>query len=182
MIAQVARIALFSILISLAAIAQISAILVWPGFFGEVNLVLIILAILLFFRGLKPALIAAIISGFWLDLFSFNLFGSNTFSFLAAILIADKISLTWLTNRSFYSFLIINIITVLSFNFFSGLLFYFSNFEASGFFIFRSSFWLSVAYQSIWSLIASFLTFNLSLLVTKKLEPVFLETGFLEKK
>lgn len=181
MFGHIARITIFFLLISLAAIVQISVIYVWPGFLGEINLVLIALVILLFFNGLKPALLAAVVSGFWLDLFSFNIFGANMFSLIVTVMIADRIATTWLTNRSFYSYVIINVLMVLSANLLIGLFFYFSNFDSSGFFLFRPSFFSSILYQSLWALIVAFLSFNFSSLLSRKLEPVFLGGGFLEK-
>lgn len=169
------RIILFFILISLAALAQISVVYVWPGFFGELNLALFALVILFFFRGVKTSFIAALIGGFWLDLFSFNIFGANIISFLTALILLDKLSLSWLTNKSFYSFLSMNLMAIIVVNFLTGFVFYFSNLEHSAFFIFRSSFWMSMFYQMIWSFILSFLIFHLSSLVSRKLEPVFLE-------
>ncbi len=182
MFRYIARIAIFFLLISLAAIIQISVIYVWPGFLGELNLVLIALVFLLFFHGFKSAIIAALYGGFWLDLFSFNIFGANMIALAISIILAERIAMTWLTNKSFYSFLIINFLTVLAANFFIGLFFYFSNFESAGFFLGRQSFWLSIFYQLIWSFIAAFLIFNFSSLISRKFEPVFLGDNFLEKK
>jgi hypothetical protein len=181
MVKKIVRILFFSIIVSLAAIFQVSAIFVWSGFFGELNLVLLLLVMVFFFFDFKTALLACFLSGFWLDLFSFSFFGFYIINLLLTLLLVEWISVSWLTNRSFYSFLLINILALISYNFSSGLLFYFFNFEAGGFFLFQASFWISLAYQALWSLIIVFLTFNLSALVTKKLRPVFLGSKLLEK-
>lgn len=178
----ITRIVIFFLLVSLAAIAQISVIYVWPGFLGEINLVLITLVILLFFNGFKSALVAAIVSGFWLDLFSFNIFGANMLALVITVVLAERVAMTWLTNKSLYSFVIINLLMVLSANLLISLFFYFSNFDSTGFFLLRSSFWTSIFYQLIWSFTAAFLSFNFSSLLNRKFEPVFLGDRFLEKK
>jgi len=177
MIKKFLRPIIFIIIISLLAIWHISAIYIWPGFLSEFNLVPIIIVSSLFFYNVKSALLASLIFGLWFDLFSFSFFGLESLSLIISIFLIYEISRSWLTNRSIYSFLIINILFVLFYSFTSALLFYFSHFDASGFFLWQKYFWLLLTYRLLWSLILSLIFFSPLTKMTKNLGP-----GFLDKK
>lgn len=127
------------------------------------------------FFGQRTALVALLISGFWLDLFSFDFFGLYLTALFLLIILAQRILTGWLTNCSLYSFLLLILISTVVYNLISGFLLYFSAYQTESFFLIRSDFWLIVAYQSIWSLVAALLAFSLTAAVTRHLKPFFLE-------
>ncbi len=165
----------FVICISLLAIWQISAVFVWPGFLSEFNLIPIVIVSLLFFYNVKEALLASLIFGFFLDLFSFSFFGLESLTLIISLFLIYRISISWLTNRSIYSFLIINLLFILFYSLVSSLLLYFSYFEISSFFLWQKYFWYSLSFRLLWSLIISLTCFTPLATATKSLRPVFLD-------
>lgn len=172
---NILRFITFIIFLSLVALFQISTPFVWLGFFSEFNFIPLILVSLLFFYNSKTALLAALIIGFWLDIFSFSFFGLEIISLFVVLILIDRISFSWLTNRSFYSFLLINLLFVIFYSLISSLLFYFSYLDYSTFFIVKASFWLSLFYRLIWTLIIAIVFFHPFTTLTKNFSPVFLE-------
>lgn len=175
MFQTIIRFVIFIITLSLISLFQISVPFVWSGFFGEFNFIPLILVSLLFFYNSKTALLAALIIGFFLDTFSFSFFGLETISLFIALFLIDKISFSWLTNRSFYSFVIINLLFIIFHSLISSLFSYFSYLEYSTFFLWRFSFWVSLFYSFSWALIIAIISFNPLSSLTKNLSPVFLE-------
>jgi cell shape-determining protein MreD len=161
--------------LSLIAVFQLAAISNWPPFFNQLNAVLITLVFTLFFLGFRAALWGVLISGLWLDLFSFNFFGLYLITFFLVIIAAERISLKLLTNRSFYSFWLLLLVATVVDQVVINLLRYFSADLSAVFFLSQKSFWLALLYQGIWATILAALLFNLSALMTKRLQPFFLE-------
>lgn len=175
MVKQIGRIIFFIIIFSLATIVQLSLWPALPPFFHQFNLALIIVVFALFFAGLRPALAAALVCGFWLDIFSFQFFGLNILSLGLAAVIADFISLRWLTNRSLYSFLFLMLIASASQSLLLGFSSYFFAAESGAFFLFLGSFWTALLSQLAWTGTVALLTFNLVGAATRRLQPFFLE-------
>ncbi|NCN22048.1 hypothetical protein GW758_04235 [Candidatus Falkowbacteria bacterium] len=175
MLKKILSFSIFIIALSIVALFQISLPPVWVGFLSEVNLIPLIIVALFFFYNVKTALLAVLIFGFWLDLFSFSFFGLESISLMLSLFLIDRISFSFLTNRSLYSFLINNILYFSFYSFFTALFFYFSNFESSGFFLFQGRFWLSLIFRLTWALIISLISFSFFSALTKNLRPVFLE-------
>lgn len=174
MLKKIWQLIFYSFLVSAAAIIQFTLIFALPSFFSAMNLVLIVLVFTLFFYDFRSALGATLIAGFWLDLFSFNFFGFYILILFLTILLANWALSSWLTNRSLYSFLALILIATISYNLISGIFSYFGIFNSSLLFLF-SGFWLTLAYQCAWSLLAALLMFNLAGAATKRLKPFFLE-------
>jgi len=177
MIKKYLRLFVFIAFISLLVIAEISAVYLWPGFLSEFSLIPVIIISLLFFYNIKIALIASLVFGLWLDLFSFSFFGLESLSLFISLFLVYRLSRSWLTNRSIYSFLIINALFSLSYSFISSLFFYFSNFELSGFFLWQKYFWLVLVFRLLWSFIIALASFSLIASLSKNLG-----TSFLDKK
>lgn len=182
MFKKIWQLVFFVLSLSFIAIIQLTLINTWPSFFGQINLVLIVLIFTLFFFDFRAAVWAAIISGFWLDLFSFNFFGLYLIALFLIVALTKRILFSWLTNRSLYSFLLLILIATVGYNIITGVLLYFSAYEHNLLFLVQGDFWLALAYQSAWSLMAALLMFNLAGTVTRQLKPFFLEKKFLEKK
>ncbi len=164
----------YIIFLSLIAILQIAFFSAWGGFFSSLNLIIIFLIFILFFYNLKSALIAVFIFAFWLEIFSFNFFGIFIISLLLTLYIIDKISFSWLTNRSLYSFIILNIVGIFLYQLISQSLLYFSDLENYRLFIVNFSFWLNTFYQLVWSLIVSVFSFNFMIAFNDRYRPDFL--------
>jgi len=160
---------------SCAVWLQVSLIFAWPSFFNQINLVLIVLIFTLFFFDFYSALQAIIVSGFWLDLYSFNFFGFYLIIFFLTILLADWILRSWLTNRSLYSFLLLIILSTLSYNLIINTFWYFYSGNLVGFFLWQVDFWRAVLWQIAWGALAALLMFNLVGFVARRFQPFFLK-------
>ena len=174
MFKKIGQIAIFFILSSAVAICQFSLLNALPGFWGQINLVLIVAIFTLFFFDWRSAMLYAAISGFWLDLMSFEFFGLYLAALFLTSILSYIILKNWLTNRSFYSFFTLITLASIIYNILIAALFYFSFRESSiSLFAYRS-FYLSVLYQIIWSLFLALALFNLAAVLTKRFKPFFL--------
>jgi len=175
MVKKIIQLFLFCLLVLVIALWQISFISAWSDFWGQLNLILMLLIFILFFFGQRPAFLAAFLSGFCLDVFSFNFFGLYFISLSLIIWLAQKLLINLFTNRSLYSFLLLSLATTVSYSLLINFLLYFSAAERISLFLIRSNFWRDLAYQSIWSVLGAILLFNIVAVVTKKFKPFFLE-------
>lgn len=175
MFKKVLRFILLIAFLSLIAIIQFSFIAVLPAFWRQINLVLMALIFILFFFDFKTASLSALVTGLWLDIFSFNFFGFYILSLSMVLILADWIARTRLTNRSFYSFLLLMIISAVFYNFITNILEYFFTSEAVGFFLVSRYFWQALLYQVGGSFLGALLLFNLIGTVTRRMQPFFLE-------
>lgn len=175
MLNRILSFSIFVLALSIVALFQISSPFVWGRFLGEINFIPLIIVALFFFYNVKMALLAVLVFGFWLDLFSFSFFGLELISLMLSLFLIDRISFSFLTNRSLYSFIINNLLYFSFYSFLTALFFYFSNFESSGFFLFQGGFWLTLIFRLIWALIISLISFSFFSYLTKSLRPVFLE-------
>ncbi len=162
-------------LISFLALLQFSFISSLPNPFRQINLLLITLIFILFFLDFRSSLISALIAGFWLDVMSFNFFGFYIIVFFACLLFSEWVLKNVLTNRSFYSLLVIMAGATLFYNILAAALSYVFSTEYAAFFLWQKSFWSTVAYQGAWSLLSALVLFNLAVLASKKVKPFFLD-------
>jgi len=156
-------------------IGQFSFVSALPGIFGQVNLLLIALIFTLFFVSFRAAVISALAAGFLLDFLSFTFFGYFALVFVAVVFVARAILKNWLTNRSFYAFCLLMLISTFLYGLFSQALAAFSLAASQKFFLFSGAFWRLLAYQEIWSLLAAIILFNLAASFSKRVLPFFLE-------
>lgn len=174
MLKKIGQIIIFFGFSSLAAILQFSLINVLPGIWGQINLVLVTAIFILFFFNLQSALLYAVVSGFWLDLLSFEFFGLYLAALFLTVFLTYLILKNWLTNRSFYSFFALITLATIIYNILIAILFYLSfSFDGPGLFAY-SSFYLSLLYQIVWSLFLALALFNLATVLTKSFKPFFL--------
>ncbi|NLZ74777.1 rod shape-determining protein MreD [Candidatus Falkowbacteria bacterium] len=169
------QILILIIITSFLALLQFSFISSLPSPFCQINLLLIVLIFTLFFLDFRTALISALIAGFWLDLMSFSFFGLYLIVFFICLFFAEWILKNLLTNRSFYSLLAIMTGITFFYNFLVATLFYIFSAEKLVFFLWQKSFWLTTAYQCLWSLLSAVILFNLAVLVSKRIKPFFLD-------
>ncbi|MFA5000109.1 MAG: hypothetical protein WC545_02015 [Patescibacteria group bacterium] len=177
MLKKIAQIIFFIIIVSLAALAQFSFISALPSFWRYLNLPLILIIFFLFFSGERAAFGAALIAGFWLDILFFNFFGLRIITLLVTAWLAQCLFLTWLTNRSLYSFLILILAATLVYNFLTAFGLFLTAPDGTCFFLIKESFWRGLVYQGAWSALAALLAFNLVSVLTRRFRPVFLEKG-----
>jgi len=175
MVRSILRVAIYIFLASLIAIFQVSLISAWPSYFGQINLVLIVLIFTLFFFGSDSAAWLVLIFGGWLGLFYFQFFAFYPLILLATALVSQLLLKNWLTNRSLYSFLVLISVATVVYNILAAALFYLFVPGYGYFFLSASGFWLALLYQGAWSLLAALLLYHVAAALTKKLQPFFLE-------
>ena len=169
------QLSVFVLLIVASATLQFSFISALPSWFSQINLVLIAVIFTLFFFDFRAALGAALIGGFWLDLFSFNFFGFHLFLLFLTVLLARWIARGWLTNRSLYSLMFLILAATIGYNLIIGSMTYFFRYDSVRFFLWQREFWLTVVAQSAWSELAALLMFNIAGTLTRRFQPFFLE-------
>lgn len=175
MFKKIWRVTLLVLFLSLIAIVQFSFIAVLPSFWRQLNLVLIVMIFILFFFDSPTALAAALISGFWLDIFAFDFFGFYLLALSLTLILAHWLATTWLTNRSFYSFLLLMLASAVAYNLITGFLRYFFTVETGTFFLASGAFWLALLYQAGGNFLSALLLFNIVGMATQRLQPFFLE-------
>ncbi len=175
MIKKIWQIAFLILLLSGVAIVQFSFIFSLPSVFSQINLAMIALMFTLFFFGFKSSLYAALILGFWLDLFSFYFFGLYLLLFFLSVIFANWILETRLTNRSLYSFLLLLLLATAAYDIAAAFLFYLSGASIGAFFLWNGIFWSNLFYQMLWSGSAGLLMFSLAGALTRRFKPFFLE-------
>jgi len=175
MLKRVWQILSLVLVVSFLALIQFSLISALPNPFRQFNLILVVLMFTLFFLDFRVATISALIAGFWLDIMSFHFFGFYLFVFFVSLLFAQWILKNWLTNRSFYTLLVMMVGLTIFYNILTAVTLYFVSADYSTFSLIRSSFWLTLAYQSLWSFISALVLFNLATLLSKRVKPFFLE-------
>jgi rod shape-determining protein MreD len=165
------------LLILILAVIQFSFISGLPVGLENLNLVLVVLIFILSLYSLESALWQAAGMGLILDIFSFLPFGVFLISLFLSCLAANFLLVNFFTNRSFYSFLALAAITSFFYGFIFNLINYFFQLDFSEkiFFIFNSSFWKELAYQTAFNLIAVIIIFYMVNFLSKKLKPAFLE-------
>jgi hypothetical protein len=182
MFKKIGRVISLVVFLSLIAISQFSFIAVLPPFWQQLNLVLITLIFILFFFDFPTALTAALVGGFWLDIFAFDFFGFQLLALSLTLILAQWIATAWLTNRSFYSFLLLMLASAVVYNLITGFLRYFFTAEAGVFFLASGAFWRALLYQAGGNFLSALLLFNVVGAVTRRLQPFFLGKEYLEKK
>jgi cell shape-determining protein MreD len=175
MLKSLRQIIILIFLFSGLALFQFSLISALPDPFRQFNLILIVLTFTLFFLDFRIALIAAFISGFWLDLLAFNFFGFYLLIFFSTLVLAQWILKNWLTNRSFYTLLTLMVGLTIFYNILVATILYLLDDNRNVFFIIQARFWITLVYQLIWSFISALVLFNLAALISKRIKPFFLE-------
>jgi len=165
----------FIILIFGVTLIQFSFIPALAPLPAAANLVLVVAIFILFFFDLRLATIAVILGGFFWDILSFSFFGWHLFSLGLTLLTAYWIMRAWLTNRSFYAWIILMLIMTLIYSLLAALLLYLFVYNGRAFFLLNNDFWLELFYQVIDNFILALFLGLLTAAVTKRLRPFFLE-------
>ncbi len=175
MIKRIWQIFILFFSLSFLAWLQFSFVSALPDPYRQLNLVLIILTFILFFLDFYTALLSALMAGFWLDVLSFHFFGFYLIIFLSTLFLAQWVLKNWLTNRSFYTLLALMVGLTIFYNFLAAAILSLFSSGLDTFFLFQSHFWITLAYQSLWSFLAALILFNLATLASKRIKPFFLE-------
>ena len=168
---RVGQIIVLILFATAAAWLQFFLIGAWPSFFGQLNLVLLVLIFTLFFFDLSTALWLALVLGLWLDSLSFHFFGLFMIGLCLTAFGTQFALKNWLTNRSLYSFTVLLLGATVLYNFLTGLLIYLGRPAGVYFFLGRSDFWLNLAYQLRLDLLAALFLFHLAAVLTRRVKP-----------
>lgn len=161
----------------LISILQLSFLDSLPGVWSQINLVFLSLSFVLFFLDLNNALVFALMLGLFLDFFSFNPFGFNLSLVLLSVLALNLLLVNWLTNRSFYSLVVLSAAAIVVSRILGALILMFASAWGpdKAVFVFLHWFWWR---QMLWQILASFvltlLFFNLMNMLSYRLKPFFL--------
>ncbi len=175
MLKRIWQIIILISVISFFVLLQFSLISALPDPFRQFNLILIVLIFILFFLDFRLSLFSALISGFLLDVISFNFFGFYLLILLLTLLLAQWILKNWLTNRSFYTLCALMLGLTFVYNVLAAFILFLASSGFNSFFLWQSNFWLKVAYQIMWSLLSALVLFNLAVMSSKRIRPFFLE-------
>ena len=167
---------LYTLVLFLVVILQISLVGSLPYSFSHINLILLALILFLFFLDFKTVIYLALGLGFLADVFSFQFFGFYTITLFLVVFLSDFLLANWFTNRSAYSFLALTFFATIFYNLILYGFFYLSNFLSDqGFFLWRANFWIGLGLELVWNLGIIFLFFWIMNLTTTRLKPVFLD-------
>ena len=154
---------------------QISFISALPGYFSNINILLIFLVYLLIISNLSTAITFAIALGVLMDIFSFYIFGSYLSGFIFSIIVVNFLLVNFFTNRSLYAFLaLIASASILNFLFLTIVNNVFSVFLGDSLIFFNQEFFSSVAKQVILNSGFMLLIFYLTNFLNNRFRPVFL--------
>ena len=160
------------ILIVFLAILQLSFIGGLPSLINKFNLILVTLVFILMLKNFKMALWWAIGFGWFLDIYSFSIFGVYLISLFLTVLIINFLLVNFFTNRSLYSFLAITFLIFVIYNIIFYLIFYLTGESVEV--IFHQNFWLNFGQQLVVNILAALFLFYLINFMSKRLKPVFL--------
>lgn len=158
-------------LIIILSIAQVSFISGLPGIASDVNLILVALIFILGFFNFDLALLWVLGIGFFMDIFSFSVFGVYIFSLSAAIAAANLSLNYFFTNRSLYSFSAMAGISIFVYEsavYFFVLIFSEANPAMAG------GFWIAFLTRVFLNILLSAAVYYAVYFFGKKFKPVFL--------
>jgi hypothetical protein len=165
-----------TILALVLVILQFSFISALPNPFFSINLLASAVILAFLISSKEKAWFLALVMGLFLDIFSFQVFGSSTLSlFLSAVLVYVVLE-NFLTNRSLYSFLFLAVIGILSeIILYHLFLFIFDlSGQNSGLFFLKTSFWSSLAWSLLVGLVIVLVFFHFLVALNRRLKPFFL--------
>ena len=169
------KIFLNSLLVISLFIFQVSFISALPGYFSNINIILIFLVYLLIIGNLSTAITFAIGLGVLMDIYSFYIFGSYLSGFIFSIIVVNFLLVNFFTNRSLYAFLaLIFSASILNFLFLTIVSNIFSVFLGDFLISFNQEFFTFVVKQSILNSAFMALIFYLTNFLNNRFRPVFL--------
>lgn len=153
-------------------IIQISFLTTWLFPINSLNLILSLLIFLTIIINYEKALVWALGSGLFLEMFTVLPFGLTTMSLILTVISINFLFNNFFTNRSFYSLMILGLFGTLIYNLliflFNILLIIF------GFNLFVSDFLINFVWQPILNLVILAVIFFTYYISTKRLRSIFL--------
>ena len=170
------RILLNIILGSLLFILQFGLISALPGFWRNLNLIVVVLVFILVLKGFRIALWWLLGLAVLLDIYSFLPFGINILSYLWMIIFTNLVLVKLITNRSLYSFVVLIFFALVNLKFIAIIFIFAINFftNSTGGQIFNLEILINLLFSLGTTILAAVIIYYLLNLVSRKLKPVFL--------
>ncbi len=169
------KVFLNSLLVLILVIFQISFVSALPGYFSNINILLIFLVYVLIISDIDTSLAYALAFGLLLDILSFYYFGVYLSGFVLSIIIVNFLLVNFFTNRSLHAFLaLITSATILNFLIVTLINNIVAFFLGTSPVLFNKEFFLSVGQQLFMNLIIMFTIFYLTNFLSNSFRPVFL--------
>ena len=164
------------IIILIVYIFQFNSLYFISSLSSLINPFLIISVLLLLFYNLKFSLIWVLIGAFLLDLYSLNFFGLYLIAYSLTIYAVNFFFKRFFTNRSFYSFIILSMISTFSyFLFLSGFSQFFRFFNLAAYAIrINGTYILSIFFQILINASITGLVYFFALYVNDRLKANFI--------
>lgn len=145
--------------------------------FNLINLPLLLLILIVILGKKNNYLYFAFLIGFVFAVFSFDFFPLYIIIFLLTAITSRYLQLSFFTNRSIYSFIVITAFATVIFNFSYQLIDYIINTyqNSSNFFLTQSWFWQALGYKLVLHSIIIILLFYIINFTTRRLRPYLLE-------
>lgn len=163
-------------IVSLFAL-QISFVSGLPDFFTNLNVVLVFMLFALVMIGLRSSLIILMGVGLLLDVYSFSFFGVYTITLVMVLFFTNFLLVNFFTNKSFYAFLVLILISTFFFELFQGFFLYFFSILKNvsvDLFVFEKLFWLGLLFKIFLNIFLTFILFYFTNFLSQKLKPAFL--------
>lgn len=147
-----------------------------PGYFSDLNLIIVSLLFVLALSNFKFAFYWAVGAGFLLDIFSFASFGVNLISLTSTLLVVHLLLVGFVTDRSLYAFLMLTLAATLANKIFLNVFtFIFGAVVGQGgAFDWEVGFMKSLIGELAFNLILAAVIYNVVNYLSNKLKPVFL--------
>ncbi len=165
------------ILIILITIFELSFVKNLPTFFGQFNLIIVVIVFSLEFFPTRKIVWYFLLVGFLFDIYLSFFFGFFIIFWPIVFLFSKFISSNFFTNKSLYSFFGITFFTTVFYYIFLYLSFYMWKYfsgEAISFFLFSKEFYLNMFSSVGLNLLVIFILFYFINFLSNKLKPVFL--------
>lgn len=145
--------------------------------FNLINSSLLLLILIVILGRKNNYLYFAFLLGFVFDVFSFNFFSIYIISFFITAISSRYLQLSFFTNRSIYSFIVITAFATVIFNFSYQLIDFIVGIYqgSSGFFLTQSWFWQLLGYKLVLHSIIIIFLFYIINFTTRRLRPYLLE-------
>lgn len=145
--------------------------------FNLINLALILLILIVILGRKNWYLYFAFFIGFVFDIFSFDIFSIYIISFLITAIASRYLQLSFFTNRSIYSFIVITAFATVIFNFSYQVIDFIVNIYQSSdsFFLSQVWFWRALSYKLIFHSIIIILLFYGINFSSRRFRPYLLE-------
>jgi rod shape-determining protein MreD len=158
-------------------VIQLSFVSSWSYPFYLINFPLLLLIVIIVLGKKDYYLYLAVLLGFVFDVFSFNVFSLYIISFVLTAIFSRYLQLSFFTNRSIYSFILITAFTTVIFNFLFQIIDSIFKIYQGGqdLFLTQVWFWQAIGYKLVLHSIVIVILFYIINFTTRRLRPYLLE-------